>query len=58
MSEPEVSRVEFKDWPGLASNADPLDLKPGAAQEQDNCYSPRAGELRARTGLRPVTFDT
>ncbi|GEM_PF-5365200 len=58
MSAPEVNRVTFKDWPGLASNADPLDLQPGAAQEQDNCYSPRAGELRARQGLRPVVFDT
>lgn len=43
-------------WPGLISNADPLDLPPGAATVQENVMSLVPGSLQPRRGLRPFTF--
>ncbi len=49
--------VEIRDFPGLASDADPHDVAPGAAEEQVNVTSARQGTLRGRPGLKRVTFD-
>jgi hypothetical protein len=51
------SAVAMRDFPGLVTNADPHDLKPGAAQVQVNVASSRPGELRAREGWRRLLFD-
>lgn len=53
----EVPRVEAKDFPGLATRADPDDLADGAGRDQVNVSSHRPGELRTRPGYLQVTFE-
>jgi hypothetical protein len=49
--------ADLRAWPGLATNADPHDIPPGAAVVQENaqCISP--GKLTPRKGMRPVIFE-
>lgn len=49
--------TEITDFPGLVSNADGSEVPPGAADEQVNLMSHKVGELTARPGLIPVTFE-
>lgn len=51
------SEVTIKDFPGLITDADDLDVPPGAADEQVNITSLKVGELSVRAGLREVTFE-
>lgn len=55
MSGPE--HVEIEQFQGMVSNQDPHDLEPGQAMVQINVWSPRAGELHIRPGLRQMTWD-
>ena len=50
-------RLEFQIFAGMFSNIDPHDLEPGQAQDQVNVWSPRAGELHVRPGIREMTYD-
>ncbi|HUU84195.1 MAG TPA: hypothetical protein VM243_11895 [Phycisphaerae bacterium] len=45
------------DWKGLFSNADPTDLPPEAAVEQDNAELVIPGQLDVRKGMREVWFE-
>lgn len=49
--------IQIREFVGLATNANPHQIPPGAAVEQSNCSSPRVGELACRQGLREATFD-
>lgn len=49
--------VEIQDFPGLVTRIDPDDVTPGGAVEQVNVSSLQTGELRSRSGYRPVTFE-
>lgn len=49
--------VELRDFPGLGTKVDPDDLAPGASREQTNAQSHHPGELRARPGVKRLTFD-
>lgn len=45
----------LKDFVGLHSDADPMDIPEGAMSEQMNMFSLRTGELTTRGGLQEVT---
>jgi len=51
------SQVDIKDFPGLATRADPDDVPLGSATRQVNltCVTPAA--LTSRPGLREVSFE-
>ena len=49
--------VKIREFVGLATNANPHRLPPGATVKQVNCHSPRVGEMAGREGMREVTFD-
>jgi len=51
-----IVRNVIQDFPGLHTNADPHDLKPGESVVQINCGGPVKGKLRSRPGLRYVDF--
>lgn len=51
-------RVENKIFVGMWSNMDPHDLQEGQSQLQVNVWSPRAGELAVRRGLRKLEYDS
>lgn len=51
-------QVAIRDFPGLMTNVDPLDIPDGSAREQSNLVSSKPGELRVRPGATLVTFDT
>ncbi len=53
----EAKQVSARDFPGLATSADPDDLAVGAARDQVNVTSHRPGELRSRPGYVKVTFE-
>lgn len=57
MDEPKLKPLLIQEFVGLASNANPHKVPPGAMVEQVNCSSPRVDELTVRQGLREVTFD-
>jgi hypothetical protein len=50
-------QVKISDFGGFVTDADPHDLDPGLAVKQINATSVKAGELRARPGVRVVLFD-
>lgn len=50
--------VEIRDFQGMVTGVDLLDIPAGAATEQVNCICIKPGELRVRRGLRPAVFDT
>lgn len=52
-----TNKVIIRDFPGLLANIDPHDQPPGGAQVQVNASIERPGEMRARRGYRPLTFD-
>jgi hypothetical protein len=47
----------LRDFPGLASRPDALDLPPGGAILQENLQSHAEGELSTRPGTRQITFE-
>jgi len=49
--------VVMRDFPGLSTKSDALDLTPGAARVQVNLMSTVPGELTVRQGLREVRFE-
>jgi hypothetical protein len=57
MGQESKKSVEIRDFPGLASDADPHDVAPGAAEVQVNVTGERPGTLRGRPGLKRVVFD-
>lgn len=58
MTDRPVSSVEIRDWPGLVTQADRQDVKPGSGRSQINMQSDRPGELTVRKGLALVSFDS
>ena len=57
MGQPARIVTEIRDFPGLVTAADPHDLAAGAAEEQLNVQSGRAGTLEVRPGYKTVTFE-
>jgi hypothetical protein len=57
MGRPEKVKVVIRDFAGLVTNGDPLDIEPGAAQRQVNASAERPGELRPRMGYARVKFE-
>lgn len=57
MAQEAETRVEIRAWQGIVTNASPHSIDPGAAQEQENCRSLKAGTLEVRRGLSPITWD-
>lgn len=57
MAQKPKDSVVLRDFPGLASRPDALDLPPGAGVIQENLQSHREGELRSRPGAKQVTFE-
>jgi hypothetical protein len=51
------TKIEFNDFPGLFLLEDPIDLQPGAGQDQLNIKSDMEGSLTVRGGMLPVSFD-
>ena len=45
------------DFPGLRTNADPHDLKPGESTVQVNCTGSTRGTLKTRYGVKKAAFD-
>ena len=56
MSERQITRTTIGSFGGLATNADPHDLKPGQMVSQINVGGPIPGKARTRSGLLFVTF--
>jgi hypothetical protein len=52
------SQVVLKDFAGLTTKADKMDLPPGTAADQLNAMSTVPGQLNVRPGLRQVKFQT
>lgn len=52
-----VSVVDVRDFPGLATNLDPDDLRPGTAREQVNVLGSRPALLEVRPGFRVVRWE-
>jgi hypothetical protein len=57
MGQPARTGAAIRDFPGLATNLDPDDTPPGAAEEQVNAQSGRPGVLEVRPGYQVVSFD-
>jgi hypothetical protein len=57
MSQPSRISTAIRDFPGLATNIDPHDARPGAADEQVNVQSSQPGVLEVRPGYAVVQFD-
>jgi hypothetical protein len=57
MSEKAKDGVVLRDFPGLATQPDALDVNPGAAVIQTNLQSDADGQLRTRSGVKQVTFE-
>ena len=57
MGQKAEAQVVLKDFPGLVTKADPLDLPPGAAKDQRNAISTVPGELNVRPGVRQLQFE-
>ncbi len=53
----QVKKVQARDFPGLATRADPDDLADGAGRDQVNLTCIRPGELRSRAGYKKLTFE-
>lgn len=49
--------VKIREFVGLATNANPHRLPPGAMVEQVNIRAEKVSEMKVREGLREVTFD-
>lgn len=58
MTDEPKAKVEFREFPGMTSNVNPHRVEPGAMLEQVNIRAGRVGELKVRSGLREVTFDS
>lgn len=58
MGMPARATVEIMDFTGLITNANIIDLPPGAAEVQVNATSVKMGELQVRLGMREVAFDS
>jgi hypothetical protein len=58
---PETDKIlgnsKIKDFEGLNTNCDPLDLKPAESVVQVNCGGPTPGVLRTRNGFVLALFD-
>lgn len=57
MGQPEKTKVVIRDFAGLVTNGDPLDIEVGAAKRQVNAIAERPGELRPRMGYSRVKFE-
>lgn len=57
MGQAEKTRVTIRDFAGLVTNGDPLDVEPGAAKIQVNVNAERPGELRPRMGYARIKFE-
>lgn len=51
-------QVVISDFHGMAPSQDPHDIDPELAAIQINCVALHPGELRARQGVKLVTFTT
>jgi hypothetical protein len=52
------SEVVLKDFGGLVTRADRLDLPPGIGADQKNVMSTVIGQLNVRPGMRQVKFQS
>jgi hypothetical protein len=50
--------IVINQWAGLATNASPYSIKPGAAVTQVNLQSLRPGSMVVRDGLTSASFTT
>lgn len=50
--------IVIRDFAGMEPNRDPHDVSPGKSVHQVNVGQGPAGELRVRSGARPLRFDT
>lgn len=57
MSQKAKDGVVIRDFPGLATRPDSLDVPPGGAVLQENLLSHAEGELTTRAGVKQVTFE-
>ncbi len=57
MGDPARSEIAFRDFRGMASNADPTDIQPGYSTVQINVDGRIRGTLEVRRGLRVIKFD-
>ena len=57
MADRPQAREEARDFAGMISNVDPLDLPPGAATEQVNLQCVKLGQMETRAGYLVVRFD-
>lgn len=57
MSQKAKDGVVIRDFPGLATRPDSLDVPAGGAVFQENLQSHAEGELVTRPGVRQVTFE-
>lgn len=57
MSQKAKDGVVIRDFPGLATRPDSIDLPPGGAVLQENLQSHAEGELTTRPGVRQATFE-
>lgn len=51
-------RDRSDDFPGIVLLEDPIDIPPGAAQDQLNLQSSEPGQASVRLGMLPVSFDS
>jgi len=51
------NKKSYNDFGGLYLLSDPMDLPPGAAQDQVNIKSDEPGQMEVRGGMLPVSFD-
>lgn len=57
MPETPKSKVKIRDFPGLATELDSLDLAPGTAVRQTNVTSQIQGLLKVRPGMQRAEFE-
>ena len=57
MGEEATQEIEFRQFNGMVTNADPTDLKPGISQVQVNVNGLKIGQLEVRRGLRVLRFE-
>jgi hypothetical protein len=58
MSMKPEAQIVLKDFGGLATKADRMDLPPGTGADQKNVMSTVPGQLNVRPGIRQVRFES
>jgi hypothetical protein len=58
MAQKPEAQIVLKDFGGLATKADRMDLPPGTGADQRNAMSTVPGQLNVRPGIRQVKFQS